>query len=120
MGGGAEVDALAKQLGLRRPAPIYSNAKLDTPVVCGLLKPKLIVPENFFALLSKDERRWVLLHELAHLRRGDLLALAFQRLLGIALFFNPSIWVASRAANRLREFACDDAVVTQPFAEAAE
>ena len=51
------------------------------------------------------------MHELAHLKRGDLWVLAFQRLVQIAFFFNPSIWIANRGVDRLREYACDDAAL---------
>ncbi|MGI9241535.1 MAG: M56 family metallopeptidase, partial [Verrucomicrobiales bacterium] len=104
----AEVAALASQLGLRTRVQVYSNPRLDTPLVYGLFRPVLMLPDGFDGHLDSDQRRWVLLHELAHLKRGDLWVLAFQRLVQIALFFNPSIWIANRVINRLREYACDD------------
>ncbi len=108
-----EVDDLAATLGLRGRVAIYSHPDLKMPVVCGLLRPRLIVPVDFFDLLPREQRRWVLLHELAHLKRGDLWALALQRLVGIAQFFNPSVWIASRTVDRLREYACDDLAIVQ-------
>ncbi len=103
-----ELATLAKEIGLRSRVRVFSNPKLDTPLVCGLLRPSLILPQGFEDRLNADQRRWVFLHELAHLKRGDLWVLAFQRLVQIAFFFNPSIWIANRAINRLREYACDD------------
>ncbi len=104
----SEVASLAAKLGLRRRVRVYSNPRVDTPLVCGLLRPSLMLPEGIGEQIDADQRRWVLLHELAHLKRGDLWVLAFQRLAQIVFFFNPSVWIANRAINRLREYACDD------------
>lgn len=103
-----ELAELASQIGLRRKVRAYSNPRIETPLVCGLVRPSLMLPEGFGEGLNPDQRRWVLLHELAHVKRGDLWVLAFQRVVQIAFFFNPSVWIANRAINRLREYACDD------------
>lgn len=51
------------------------------------------------------------MHELIHLRRGDLLAGWFQTIVQILWWFHPAVWLASRCCSHERERCCDDAVV---------
>ena len=62
----------------------------------------------------------MLLHELAHIRRGDLWVAAAQRLLGIAFFFHPVVWLANWLINEQREFACDEDALTASRADPRE
>ncbi len=102
-----DIARLAAEAGVRPPR-LLAHPEATTPFVYGLFSPRLVVPEDFFSTLDPDGRRWVLFHELAHLRRRDLWTLTFQRLVKSVLFFNPAVWLASRQVDRLREFACDD------------
>ena len=52
----------------------------------------------------------VLLHELAHLKRRDLLVNAAQSFLHILYWFNPVLWFAGRQLRHLREICCDATV----------
>ena len=104
----AFVNLLAVQMKMRRAPLLLETPAVATPAVIGLFRPKLLVPEGFFTAFSTDETRWALLHELAHLRRRDLCWLAFERAVGLALFFHPALWVARRATRFFRELACDD------------
>ena len=55
--------------------------------------------------------RAVLLHELAHIRRGDLWAGHLQTTLQIFYFYNPFLWLANAAIRRVREEAVDEMVL---------
>jgi len=62
----------ATRLSLRkRPAVIFSRDDVS-PAVYGLFRPVLLLPKGFFNRLSQDEAEHVLIHELCHLKRGDL------------------------------------------------
>ena len=77
----------------------------------GLLRSYVLLPEGLMDELTVEQRRFVLLHELAHIRRGDLWVSLFQRLVGMAFFFHPLVWWANRIIDEQREFACDDAAL---------
>lgn len=49
----------------------------------------------------------MLLHELAHIRRGDYFANLFQLLVEALLFFNPAALWISHQVRREREACCD-------------
>ena len=82
-----------------------------SPFVCGLRRPWLVLPEGLASLLGPDELRQVLLHELAHVKRGDLIWDWFPAIARMLFFFHP---VAHWAAGRIlleRELACDQAAL---------
>ena len=94
---------------MRRAVPILASPAVASPAVWGLVRPRLIVPAGLTERLTPGQWRWVLLHELAHIRRGDLWIATLQRLVQVAYFFHPAVWLASRMIDVQREYACDDA-----------
>lgn len=80
---------------------------LSVPTLAGLARPQIWMPRAWLAQLSDAELRHVLLHELGHARRHDLLV---QWLFSLAVcihWFNPLVWIAARCARADREMACD-------------
>ena len=86
---------------------VWQAAGLPTAFVLGLWRPRIYLPAG----LSDTERQYILLHEQAHLRRGDhlLKLLAFAALL--LHWFNPLVWLAFRLGVQDMEMACDEAVL---------
>ena len=100
--------ALAAGLGVRRAPPLLHTADAASPMVLGLVRPVLLLPEG---ALPAEELEVVLRHELTHLKRHDV---AYQALLLLARtvhWFNPLVWWMGREAGRSLELCCDDAVV---------
>lgn len=97
--------------GLRHPVALVSAPWANSPAVWGLFRPCLLLPPGLAEGLSPDALRWVLLHELAHVRRRDGWVALFQRLVQIAYFFHPAVWLANRMIDVQREYACDDAAL---------
>ena len=99
---------LLRRIRLGQRVRIAESESVSSPVIWGILKPMLILPSGISSSLSAGQLEWVLLHELAHVRRRDLVVRYFQCLVTIVHFANPAIWIANRMINRLREYACDD------------
>ncbi len=100
----------SRALGLRRAVPVLVSAELSMPVVAGLLRPKVVLPRE------SDEwplhyGRAVLLHELAHVRRGDLKWLTFGRVMSAVLWFHPLVLFACLRLRAEAEQASDDLVL---------
>ena len=94
----------AASLGLKRTVPVRRSRQVRTPMVLGLLRPVLLLPEG------QEVDEVVLCHELTHLKRLDL---AYKALLVAACWlhwFNPLVWWMSRAASENLELCCDDDV----------
>ncbi|WP_082846423.1 carboxypeptidase regulatory-like domain-containing protein [Planctomyces sp. SH-PL14] len=84
-----------------------------SPAVWGIRTPRILLPPGLAATLTAGQRRWVLLHELAHIRRHDLAIQAALRGLQIVHFTNPALWIARSVLDRLRELAADDLASAQ-------
>jgi beta-lactamase regulating signal transducer with metallopeptidase domain len=89
-----------------------------SPAVCGLLRPVILVPQNLASALDTVDLRIVLLHELAHVKRGDLWVNLAQTLLQIVYFYNPLLWLANTVIRRAREQAVDEAMLVAMGEEA--
>jgi len=62
---------------------------------------------SLLTALTPEQLRFILLHELAHIRRGDYLVNLCQLLVEALLFFNPAVWWLSRQIRLEREACCD-------------
>jgi beta-lactamase regulating signal transducer with metallopeptidase domain len=102
------VRELALRLGVRRSIAVISGPNSIAPAVAGVWRPTLIIPRDLPRQLRAEQLRWVLLHELAHVRRGDLITLWLVTAAECVAFFNPAVWVAARWAEYFRECACDE------------
>ena len=100
-----------RAVGLRTAVRWAVDARLDSPAVGGLLRPAVIIPPDLNESLTPNQLTWVLLHELAHVRRGDLWVVMFQRVVQAVFFFNPAVHLANWIIDELREYACDDAAL---------
>ncbi len=104
--------ALSAAMGLSRPPCLVTIEGGASPFVCGVIRPTLVLPRPLLAPLSAERWRAVILHELAHLKRGDLIWAWLPELARIILWFHPvSHWVA-RWARLERELACDGLAMT--------
>jgi beta-lactamase regulating signal transducer with metallopeptidase domain/uncharacterized GH25 family protein len=111
---------LCRRAGAPVSIRIVESAGIAAPAVWGIARPTIILPRGIASALSARQLRWVLLHELAHIWRHDLIVVMLQRFAAILHFFNPAIWIANRVIHQLREYACDDLAVTLSDASAVE
>ena len=61
--------------------------------------PTVVIPPDLDESLTPKQLTWVLLHELAHIRRGDLWVVVVQRLVQAVFFFNPAVHLANWLAT---------------------
>ena len=97
----AKVRRTAGRLCLTRVFSVCQSGGIRTPMVLGLLRPVLLLPEG----QPVDEV--VLCHELTHLKRHDLLYKALLTAACWLHWFNPLVWWMSRAASENLELCCD-------------
>jgi beta-lactamase regulating signal transducer with metallopeptidase domain/uncharacterized GH25 family protein len=101
------VDEARNALHIARQVRVAVTDRLTSPAVTGVLVPTLILPLSLLTTLTPDQIRFILLHELAHIRRADYLANLFQLFAEALLFFNPAVWWISHQVRREREACCD-------------
>ena len=106
-----ELAALASAEGLSDRPIALRIAPVGTPLVWGLRRPVILLPESALQWAS-DQRRMVLLHELAHVGRHDALALAVAQAACVLYWFHPLAWMLAARLTREQEMACDDQVLS--------
>jgi beta-lactamase regulating signal transducer with metallopeptidase domain len=106
-----DLHSLCQRAGIHQNIQLVVSDQVTVPAVFGITRPVILLPHTIAATLSTQQLQWVLLHELAHIRRRDLLVVGFQNLVTALQFFNPAIWIANRIIHQLREYACDDLAV---------
>ena len=101
------VDECRAALGVRRRVRAFETAAVATPSLHGWLRPMLLLPRGFTGTFSPEQLRFVLLHELAHLRRGDVLVNWLTTFAQALHWFNPLVHLAAARLAEERELACD-------------
>jgi beta-lactamase regulating signal transducer with metallopeptidase domain len=96
-----------ERLGVRGDLSLSESPDIVTPALYGFLKPKLLLPCGFIGRFSAKELRFILLHELAHVKRRDILFNWLAAILQILHWFNPLIWFGFARWRADRELACD-------------
>jgi beta-lactamase regulating signal transducer with metallopeptidase domain len=84
---------------------------VDAPSVIGFFHPAIVVPRSLWNQLTSAELQQIILHEVAHLDRGDDWTNLLQKLLRALSPLNPALFWAERNLCLERERACDDAVL---------
>ncbi len=93
-----------------RAIRFIESSEVATPCTWGTLAPTVLLPA-IGAEWNAEERRQVVVHELAHVRRFDC-ATQIVTTLAVGLhWFNPLAWLAQRQCRVAREQACDDEVL---------
>ncbi|HEY7326946.1 MAG TPA: M56 family metallopeptidase [Gemmataceae bacterium] len=104
-------NACRQELDLVWPVELLLAPGLTGPATGGVWRPYIVLPANFVSSFSNEDLRLLLLHELLHVRRLDVLSDRFASLLAIVHWFNPIAWLALFCLRRERELACDAAVL---------
>jgi len=94
-------------IGMQVPVAVIATDQVGCPALCGCLRPRLLLPKETLAVRDRAELRHIFLHELAHLKRHDLLLGHVMSLLHILHWFNPLIALGFRQMRADRELACD-------------
>ena len=98
---------VSDRLALDEPPRLLRSEDAKMPFACGLFTPTIVLPAECDGW-SLDRRRAVLLHELAHVRRHDLIGHTMGRLACAVYWFHPLVWTAAKQLRSESERACDD------------
>ncbi len=107
----ALLDRAAKageEIGVKRPVELYVNPLAASPMLLGVRKPWMVLPT---VELPEEDFRFVVLHELTHCRRRDVLYKWLTQLTVCIHWFNPLVHWMAREVERTGELSCDEAVL---------
>ena len=113
---------IARQLDVTRPVTLLWGDKLAVPITWGVLYPMILLPASA-SEWSEERRRFVLVHEMAHVKRFDALTQLVAQVTLALFWFSPFVWLSEWRLRVEREHACDDVVLhhgTEPTLYADE
>ena len=102
---------IADRLGIDEAPRLLRSEDVRMPFACGLITPTIVLPAESDAWTA-ERRRAVLMHELAHIRRRDILGHTLGRVACAIYWFHPLVWTAARRLRIESERACDDLALT--------
>ncbi len=104
----------ADRLSVHRPVRLLAlpaSHKSGGPAVIGVVRPTVVLPPAMAETWSVEDLEPILLHELAHVQRKDLLVNTIQIVLQTVYFFHPAVWYANARIRHEREMVCDDPAI---------
>lgn len=102
---------IADRLDLDQVPRLVASPLVEMPFACGVLEPTVVLPTSA-ETWSDSRRRAVLFHELAHVKRHDLVGHTLGRVACALYWFHPLVWTAARRLRAESERACDDLVLS--------
>ncbi len=87
---------------IRKAVRLKSHEAIEIPLTWGWLKPVVLIPARYREW-SEDQRSPALLHELCHIKRGDLFIMFLVRFSLAVYWFNPLCWVVFRRLQQEQE-----------------
>jgi uncharacterized protein (TIGR03435 family) len=104
------IDETARSLNFRRSIVLLRGLEETMPMAFGTRRPAILLPA-VADTWSEDQRRSVLLHELAHVARHDCLTQSLAAVACAMYWPHPGVWWVARRLRIERELACDDRVL---------
>ena len=109
-----EAAQIARRIGLRHCPRVWLVPGAVSPMLWAIFgRARLIFPSRLLEGLSPGARRALVLHELAHLRRGDHWVRLLEATATILFWWHPVVWWARREIQVAEEACCDSWVVSE-------
>lgn len=118
----AAIESCKRRLRLHRSVLAVETDVVRSPAVTGIWRPRLLLPARLLRRLSPEQVRCVLLHELSHVKRGDVLANGAVAAIGCLYWFHPLVRLAMSRLRSAQESLRDWEALTAdaPPAQYAE
>lgn len=97
-------------LDIARRVELVASSEIAVPMTWGVVWPVVVIPESA-QQCDAEQRRIILLHELAHVRACDWLFNVVARAVCALYWFHPGAWWIARGLRDDCELACDDRVI---------
>jgi beta-lactamase regulating signal transducer with metallopeptidase domain len=108
-----EIEKLCRAIGLSVFPVVWELPGMGQPSVWGFVRGEIYLPSDFCEHGSVAQRRAILTHEFAHVRRWDAAVNSLQVLAQGLFFFHPLVWWANLKIRREREKCCDEVVLAR-------
>ncbi|MEG0835953.1 MAG: M56 family metallopeptidase [Christensenellaceae bacterium] len=98
------------RLGIKGNVAIVVQDYIKAPALFGLLKPKILLP-IYAESISEESLYYILLHELSHYKRKDMLVNYILLLVQAVHWFNPLVWLLFKFIREDMELLNDSYVL---------
>lgn len=89
------------------PGTAIALTVVDGPLVTGWRHPTILIPHDLARALDHTTLRGIVLHEVAHIVRGDLWSVLMQRVVMAVYWWSPALRAIVTQWELTREMACD-------------
>lgn len=97
-----------RKLPIHRSITLRSSKYLNSPLLFGIFKPIIIIPNKAF---SESELEMIFTHELTHYKHRDLWIALAASLAQCVHWFNPAVYFIGKSITEVCELFCDETVV---------
>lgn len=101
-----------KRLSIKRSIPLAESNHYSSPSVIGFIRPRILLSNQHMKIFSDEQLQFIFYHELAHIKRNDVLVNCFMNGVLILHWFNPVLWYAYFQMRQDQEIACDALALT--------
>jgi len=113
----ADLDPVVRKtfevIGTSKSVTVATSECVRVPAAIGFWRRTIVLPAWALRELPPEDLNVILLHEFAHLRRGDDWTNLIQKIVRALFFFHPAVWWIENRLSVEREMACDDAVLAE-------
>ncbi|MCR3757525.1 M48 family metalloprotease [Clostridium felsineum] len=96
-----------KEMKIKRNIQIKKSQSVKTPCITGFIKPCILLPDYIAYKLTKEEIKYVIIHELSHFKHKDIIINWISILLNLIHWFNPILYFSFKKLKQDSEIACD-------------
>ncbi len=100
---------VARAVGCRSTVEVLQSADIQSPFLCGLRRPRLLLPARMCDDSYLRDLPGIFAHELTHVRGRDVAWNVGLKLISIALWFHPLVWRMRQVHLAACELVCDAA-----------
>lgn len=100
-----------KSLSINRSIEVRVTNEINSPSLCGIIKPKILIPLKVVSLVNEKEMKYIIMHELCHYKRKDILVTWLTSIIKAIHWFNPIIYLGLNIMRSDCEAACDEMVL---------
>ena len=103
-----DLSAAMERIGIKRQVELGVNPLVSSPMLIGFFNPCIVLPN---ADIGEKDFYYIILHELIHLKRRDILYKWLMQFTVCLHWFNPMVYLMRREIIKGCEFSCDEAVL---------
>ena len=101
-----------KTMNIRTEVKLLYSEKISSPSLCGLINPKVLIPVSVAVNVCDEEFKYIIMHELTHLKNKDILINWIITLLSVIYWFNPILLYGFHKMRQDCEFSCDGQAIS--------